>query len=187
MPNALCDAVLICTVYSAHSATIGWVTLPNILEFFRLFEDQPVTCCPKHIKTRSTPQLPILYFITLEQTSSLSTCCLVLKWTKTTLTLSILLWWTFSDEFLLFSRSRDLLDRKEFLAIGCWYGLTTLYTWPCFLWAALLCLADSFSFSFTSTLCGFLLWLPWFLSELKSLGSVILFCAFWNKYVAKGF
>lgn len=78
MPNTLCDAVLICTVYYANSATasvIGCVILANFLKFLRLVEDQPVTCCAKHIKARSTPQLLILYLIRLEQSSSVLMCC----------------------------------------------------------------------------------------------------------------
>lgn len=56
MPNTLCDAVLICTMYCAHSATasvIGCVILAKFLKFLRLVEDHPLTCCAKHIKTRS--------------------------------------------------------------------------------------------------------------------------------------
>lgn len=77
MPNTLCDAVLICTVYYANSATasvIGCVILANFLKSLRLVEDPPVTCA-KHIKARSTLQLLILYLIRLEQSSSVLICC----------------------------------------------------------------------------------------------------------------
>lgn len=78
MPNTLCDAVLICTVYYANFATasvIGCVILANFLKSLRLVEDPPVTCCAKHIKARSTLQLLILYLIRLEQSSSVLICC----------------------------------------------------------------------------------------------------------------
>lgn len=104
--------------------------MAKFLKFFKLVEYQPVTFCGKYIKTRNTAQVLILYCTGLEPTSSLI-CCRGVMWTKTTFTLSFLMGWAFSHEFLFFSKSNDLLDRKEFLAIGCWYGLTTLYTVSC--------------------------------------------------------
>lgn len=65
----LCDAVLICTMYYANSATVSitrYVILAKFLKFLRLVENQPVACA-KHIKARSPLQLLILYFIRLSR------------------------------------------------------------------------------------------------------------------------
>lgn len=106
------------------------VIVAKFLKFFKLVEDQSVTFCAKYVKAGSAPWVLILYCTRLEPTPSLLICCNGVMWTKTTFTLSLLLGWAFSHEFLFFSKSNDFLDRKEFLAIGCWYGLTTLYTEP---------------------------------------------------------
>lgn len=121
-----------CTMLIPLLLLLLGVLVAKFLKFFKLVEDQPVTFCAKYMKARNTPQILILCCTGLEQTSLLF-CCRWVMWTKITFTLSFLLGWAFSHEFLFFSKSNDLLARKEFLAIGCWYGLTTLYTGPCWL------------------------------------------------------
>lgn len=174
-------------MYYANSTTasvIGCVIVAKFLKFFELVEDQPVTFCAKYIKAGSTPQVLILYCTRLEQTSSLLLCCCGVMWTKTTFTSPFLLGWAFSHEFLFFSKSNSLLDRKEFLATGCWYGLTTLYTGPCWLsvhscplpgWFLLLFYLCSMWFSVTTSL----------VSQWAEKSRNFLFYAFWNKHVVR--
>lgn len=65
----LCDGVLTRTIPWAMSVT-ECVILEIFLQFLKLVVDQPALCCAKNIKTRSTLQRIILYFIRLAQTSS---------------------------------------------------------------------------------------------------------------------
>lgn len=131
VPNTLCDAVSICTLCYANSTTASATgCYSGKVSYIFQISWGPTTFCAKYFKARSAAQVLTLYCIGLELTSLLI-CCRGVMWTKTTFTLSFFLGWAFSHEFLFFSKSNDLLDRKEFLAIGCWYGLTTLYAGPC--------------------------------------------------------
>lgn len=161
------------------------VIVATFLKFFKLVEDQPVTFCAKYLKARSTPRVLILYCTRLELTSLLI-CCHGVMWTKTTFTLGFCWDGPFHMSFCSSLRATICLTERNSLPLD-----ADMVSWLCIqgpagiLFTAVLCLADSFTFFFTSALCGSLLWLPWFLSELKSLGGVTLFCTFWNKHTVR--